>query len=245
MYPLKGTIGRTPTFGAETEIRGVTGGFTLPVRAKEVLLARRSMTDQNGNPIPYPGWWNCLGGGAQESDLSIDAVIGREFTEESLCELGEIKGRVGRPMRAIIGRPTTVGEPISVDTAEAWVVGFRGEPKLTDESREFKWFDFSAIRVEAHIVGRDVRPFGRTMLFVLWGASIAQEPIYSGPVTPSLHESLRDRLVPSPNYRLMREDRYLVRVQLSPSGERWVEVWNNLSLAPEADENGILPGGPM
>lgn len=245
MYPLKGTIGKTPTFGAETEVRVTTGEFALPVMEGRVLLARRPLTDSEGNPIPYPGWWNSLEGGASEDDLSVDAVIGREFTEECMCNLGEIKGRAGRPMIAISGRPTAAGQPISVDIAEAWIVEFKGQPKLTDASRELKWFSFSKVRDEAEIVGREIYPFGRTMLFVLWGVSIAQDPIYAGPVTEALHEKLRDRLVPSPNYRLMCNDRYLVRVQLSLSGNRTVEVWNNLSLAPEADENGILPGGPI
>jgi hypothetical protein len=245
MYSLKGTIGKTPTFEGETEVLNTTGGFTLPIMGGMVLLARRSLADPKGNPIPYPGWWNCLGGGASQDDLSVDAVIGREFTEESMCDLGEIKGRAGRAMSVISRRPTAIGQPISVDTAEAWVVAFKGEPKLTDESREFRWFSFSNVSDEPEIVGKDIRPFGRTMLFVLWGVSIAQDPLYRGPATEALHEKLRDRLVPSPNYRLMCDDRFLVRVQLSPSGERVVEVWHNLSLAPEADRNGILPGGPL
>jgi hypothetical protein len=242
-YPLKGKIGTVNTFPGETEVRGTYGGFTLPVKDGKVLLARRSLTDPKGNPIPYPGWWNCLGGGASDGDGSVDATIGREFDEESMCSLGEIIGRAGRPLRIVSGKPKNSGDPVSIDTAEAWVVSFTGEPKLTDESREFRWFSWEDIRQETNIVGRDVTPFGRTMEFVLWGISVAQNPFLLTKAE-DIERTLGERLPVSPNYRLISDDRYLVRVQSSNEG-RLASVWHKLSVCPEANEHGIIPGGPL
>jgi hypothetical protein len=241
LYPLKGRIGVTPTQGAtEVEVSGTYGGFTLPIMNGKLLVARRD----DKPTISYPGWLNCLGGGAGEDETSPDIVIGREFTEESMCSLGRIVGRAGRPLRAVLGKPKKAGDPVSIDTAEAWLVEFTGEPQMTDESREFVWLDFAALRTEEKIVGRDVTPFGRTMLFVLWGVSLAQDPFYDGPVSEEISGAVQARLVPSPNFSLICDDRYLVHVSRI-SGRPWLQIWHNLSLAEEANEQGILPNGPL
>ncbi len=234
-YPLKGGAGSFQTFGeGEIAVNLTYGGFTLPVRNGKLLLARR---DDKPN-IPYPGWWNCLGGGASPDEMSPTEVVGREFREESLCEIGRIVGRVGRPLRAVLGKPKKLGDPISIDTAECFLVSFDGEPSLTDESREVKWFDFAALKAEAKIVGRDVTPYGRTMMFALWGVSLAASPVYIGDHKPEFFRRMGLRGVPCPEFVLSRDERYLVQVD-----SKAMRVWHNLSIAPEANENGVLQDG--
>lgn len=208
------------------------GGFALPVSGGRLLLARRD--DKEG--IPYPGYWNCLGGGASPQEASPTEVVAREFREESLCELASITGRVGRPL--VLLRKT--GDTCAVDVAEAFLVEFTGTPKLTEETRELKWFDYQALKDEQKIVGRDVSPFGRTMMFALWGVSIAARPAFIGDAEPKLIEALGISGVSSPETRLSRDERYLVRISNDE-----MRIWHNLSLNPEADELGILPGGAL
>lgn len=234
-YPLKGGAGTFQSFGeGEITVNFTYGGFTLPVRNGKLLLARRD----NKPTIPYPGWWNCLGGGANAGEMSPTEVVGREFQEESLCNLGRIVGRVGRPLRAVLGKPKKLGDPMSIDTAEAFLVEFDGEPALTDESREVKWFDFAALKAEEKIVGRDLDPFGRTMMFALWGVSLAASPIYIGSHIPAFLSHMGLRGVPCPEIILSKDERYLVQVD-----SRKMTIWHNLSLAAEASGGGILPGG--
>jgi ADP-ribose pyrophosphatase YjhB (NUDIX family) len=235
LYPLKGGAGSIETFGeGQAPINFTYGGFTLPVRNGKLLMARRD----DKPTIPYPGWWNCLGGGASPEETSPTEVVGREFQEESLCNLGRIVGRVGRPLRAVLGRPKKVGDPISVDTAEAFLVAFTGEPSLTDESREIGWFDYAALRAEQKIVGRDVTPFGRTMMFALWGVSLAADPIYVGDRHSEALTRLGIRGVETSDIVLSKCERYLVSLELGD-----LVIWHNLSLAREANDRGILPGG--
>jgi len=234
-YPLKGGAGSIQTFGeGEVAVNFTFGGFTLPVRNGKLLLARRD----DKPTIPYPGWWNCLGGGANADETSPTEVVGREFQEESLCNLGRIVGRVGRPLRAVLGKPKKLGDPISVDTAEAFAVEFHGEPRLTDETREVRWFAYADLKAEEKIVGRDVTPFGRTMMFALWGVSLAAEPIYSGRNDPGLLQYLGVRGVDCPDFVLSKDEHYLVRCC-----DGTMKIWRNLSLAPEANERGVLPSG--
>jgi hypothetical protein len=170
--------------------------------------------------------------------MSPTEVVGREFQEESLCNLGRIVGRVGRPLRAVLGKPKKLGDPVSIDTAEAFLVEFDGEPRLTDESREVKWFDFATLKAEEKIVGRDMNPFGRTMMFALWGVSLAASPIYIGSHMPAFLHYMGLRGVPCPEIVLSTDERYLVQVDRNK-----MTIWHNLSLAVEASEGGILPGG--
>jgi len=241
-YPLKGRIAEVPTFEGITEVRTTYGGFTLPVKGGRILLARRD----DKPTIPYPGWWDCLGGGANGNEGSPLMVVGREFTEECMRDVAEVVGRVGRPLQAVLAPPKEAGGPLTVDIAEAYLVDFAGEPQLTDESREFDWFDFHRVRDEHKIVGRDRNPFGRTMLFVLWGVSLARDPLYRGTVSG---EAVRlmfptERLVPGPDFQLACDDRYLVRLTAVETGLQ-LSVWHNLSLDPEANDEGILPGDPL
>ncbi len=234
-YPLKGGAGSIQTFGeGEVAINLTYGGFTLPVRNGKLLMARRD----DKPTISYPGWWNCLGGGANAGETSPTEVVGREFQEESLCSLGRIVGRVGRPLRAVLGKPKKLGDPVSIDTAEAFLVEFDGEPCLTDESREVKWFDYSALKAEEKIVGRETSPFGRTMMFALWGVSLAADPIYMGIPKPDFLRRMGLRGVPSPEFVLSNDERYLVHIDKTV-----MRVWHNLSLAPEANEKGVLKIG--
>jgi ADP-ribose pyrophosphatase YjhB (NUDIX family) len=237
LYPLKGVGGSFQTFGGEQAVNFTYGGFTLPVRDGKLLLARRDMKEG----IPYPGWWNCLGGGASPEETSPSQVVGREFREESLCNLGEIVGRVGRPLRTVTVKPKEPGQAVSIDTAEAYLVNFDGEPQLTEESREVAWFDYAALKAEEKIVGRDVTPFGRTMLFALWGVSLAAPPLYQGSLTEEIREALGIFQVSCPDIILSRDERYFVRYVWG----RDFRIWHNLSLAPEANEKGILPGGAL
>jgi ADP-ribose pyrophosphatase YjhB (NUDIX family) len=241
-YPLKGRIGEVACFDGPTEVRATFGAFTLPVKEGKILLAKRD----DKPSIPYPGWWNCLGGGANGNEASPLAVLGREFQEECLQEVAEVVGRVGRPLQAVLAPPKKAGDPLVVDTAEAYLVSFVGEPKLTDESREFGWFDFKGIRDELNIVGRDKTPFGRTLMFVLWGVSLAREPLFSGIVSGQTLRLMfpETRLVPGPDFQLVNDDRYLVR--LTPeAGQLRLKVWHSLSLGPSANEHGVLPGDPL
>jgi hypothetical protein len=186
------------------------------------------------------------GGGAKGNEGSPLAVLGREFKEETRQEITDVRGQVGRALQAFIVPRLAVGDPLVVDTAVAYLVTFAGEPQLTDESREFRWFGYDEIRAERMIVGRDKNPIGRTLTFVLWGLSLAQEPLYSGLVDGSTLRQMfsEQQLIPGPDYQLVNDDRYLVR--LTPEhGQLRLSVWHNLSLHPSADKRGILPGDSL
>jgi hypothetical protein len=82
------------------------------------------------------------------------------------------------------------------------------------------------------------------MMFALWGVSLARAPLYDGPVRDDVAERLKVRFIPSPNYSLVADDRYLFRVSVV-NGDRHVQVWHNLALSSEADESGVVPNGPL
>jgi hypothetical protein len=76
------------------------------------------------------------------------------------------------------------------------------------------------------------------MMFALWGVSLAAEPIYIGGRNSEVLKRLGIRGVETDEIVLSKDERYLVSLELGD-----LMIWHNLSLAPEANDRGILPGG--